>query len=272
MTAPFERRGDLLLCPDEAGPLRRAELDAFDALMQAGGPRLEKAGLPHWRERVVLELEGRTFFLKRYRRPPWGEQLRRALHGRRSTADAEWSWLRRLAELGVPAPRPVAFGARCRAGVEQASLLLTAAVPGESLERWAARGRTGPLADADVRDRLSRALGRLVAGLHGAGLVHRDLYLSHVFMAIEGDGVRLTFIDVQRIKRLGLRRRRWLVKDLAALQYSTPPEVASAAERLRWYLRDYRGIGRLTAADRRIVRAIVAKTRRIARHSAKHGL
>ena len=66
-----------------------------------------------------------------------------------------------------------------------------------------------------------------------------------------------------------MTRRRWFVKDLAALQHSAPASV-TRAERMR-FLRDYladRGIDRevLGAWARRVV----ARANRMARHAPKH--
>jgi hypothetical protein len=62
-----------------------------------------------------------------------------------------------------------------------------------------------------------------------------------------------------------------MVKDLASLNYSTPRAAASSTDRLRWW-KWYRGSERLSSADKRIIRAVVRKTRRIARHSARRRL
>ncbi len=62
-----------------------------------------------------------------------------------------------------------------------------------------------------------------------------------------------------------------MIKDLAALAYSTPAAAASSADRLRFW-KQYRGATRLTPGDKAIIRAVARKTRRIARHSARHGL
>ena len=57
-------------------------------------------------------------------------------------------------------------------------------------------------------------------------------------------------------------------KDLAALNYSAPAVVATAADRLR-FLKTYLGVACLGAGDRRLARQIARKTRRIARHDAR---
>lgn len=251
------------------------ELDTFDALMQTPGEQsLHKKGLASWRQRVVLRLDGRTFYLKRFTPSATGWLKRQP---RDSSAGVEYRWIQRLTELGIACPRCVAFGSRAGdANHPPASLLLTAAVPGESLEKLAARDPLDPpLRDRAFRLRLIDALAELIGKLHGHGLFHRDLYLSHLFLAIDNDnGVgepRLTLIDLQRVIAPRLFQRRWWVKDLAALHYSTPASFASRTDRLRWFKR-YRGVRRLGRAEKRLIRAVLRKARRIARHSRKHAL
>lgn len=273
MAGPYRQHGELQVHRDHLEALHAAGLDSFDALMNAPGEAvLHKKGLAGWRQRVVLRVGARNLYLKRYRNPPLREQLGLRLRGFRATAQVEWHWLRKLPELGLPGPRAVAYGCRRRAGLERQSLLLTDEVPGTSLERWVPRELDGRLAERAFRARLGADLAELVARLHAARLVHRDLYLSHVYIDEDADGsVRLALIDLQHVMRPTLRWRRWMIKDLAALAYSTPPAAASSADRLRFWKR-YRGRMRLTAGDKAVIRAVARKTRRIARHSARRGL
>ncbi|HEY1687101.1 MAG TPA: lipopolysaccharide kinase InaA family protein [Tepidisphaeraceae bacterium] len=64
----------------------------------------------------------------------------------------------------------------------------------------------------------------LAAKLHKANLHHRDLYFCHFMLSRESHDVRL--IDAGRVQQLpgGLRRVRWIVKDLAQLWHSLPRE------------------------------------------------
>ena len=80
----------------------------------------------------------------------------------------------------------------------------------------------------------------------------------------------LHLIDLQRVRwrRDGRVGRRWLVKDLAALNYSAPAAVVTQTDKVR-FLREYLAQARLDAAARRLVRSVLAKTGRIARHDAK---
>lgn len=276
MRQEYVERAGLLIHRDHAGALEAAGLASLDALLSVSGAAdLRKPGLAPWRQRIVLETGAGRYYLKRYTRPPLRVRLAQAARGFGCTAGVEWHWLHEVRRLGIGTPLPVAMGSRGRGLREQASALLLAELPGTSLEKWVPAQLQGALADAATRDELSRALASLVRTLHGAGLFHRDLYLAHVFVrAAPAGGHELALIDLHRMVR-----RRWLrllhdrlrVKDLAALNYSTPPAAASPRDRLRW-LKRYLGCQRLSWPQRMLIRMTEAKTRRIARHSRKHGL
>jgi heptose I phosphotransferase len=241
------------------------------------GERLNKANIGSWRERrrtVLSESTGRreTLYLKRYERPPWREQLLRILlrGAEHSTAWWEWRNIRRLVEAGVPTVTPVAFGERMRGPFERQSFVVTQAIPGVSLEQFVPEhlrpgGDVGPA----KRRAIVGQLALLVRTLHEAGFVHRDLYLSHIFISHNRDGrPALRLIDLQRVFRPRWRWRRWQVKDLAALHYSTPPACVPATERIR-FMRQYLDVPRLRSEDKQLIRRILAKTRRIERHNRR---
>ena len=246
-------------------------LTCLDALFSVRGVRtFHKPGLPRWRERIRLELPDsdgrlRAFYLKRYTSPPVGGQLQRILAGRpmHGTAWVEWDRMCTLAAHGVRVPQPVAFGEDRLGPWERRSAVVMAELPGESLERWVIRNpRRVP---REWRD----TLARFVARFHGNGFVHRDLYLSHVFIEnTGGDAPAFGLIDLQRVFQPRWCLTRWIIKDLAALNFSTPRSVATLTDRLRW-LHVYLGVPKLRGPDRVLVRRIAARTRRMERHERK---
>ncbi len=192
------------------------------------------------------------------------------LHGRaRSPAQREAQNLLELRRLGVKAPRPLLWveedDARKRPSLRgqrrgRSALVLETVLHSESLRQRLARS-----APHEIR-RWLRELLDLVATLHESGWVHRDLYLEHVVLGPDS----LVLLDCARARRLGLVRRRWLVKDLAALWHSAPASVPRT-ERLRflaaWLARVEPGSARnARAARRRWARAILAKARRLGAH------
>jgi hypothetical protein len=149
---------------------------------------------------------------------------------------------------------------------ERASFLLMRQTPGESLERWLPAHVPARDQEADPagrRRRLDR-LAEFVARFHRAGFVHRDLYLSHVFIETGGGGADDSFalIDLQRVFRPRWRARRWAVKDLAAMHFSTPADRVGVMERLRFLCRYARRCGRFGPA-RDLARSVERKTGRM---------
>lgn len=263
---------DLTVAPAYAEALKANGFDSLDALFAIhNDDRLSKPGLAAWRERlqVTMTVAGapRTFFLKRFTRPPRSarREVRRSCCGASSVAGLEWTWMQRLAAAGVPCVRGVAMGEQLDGPMERRSAVLTEAVPGDSLERWATQW------EAVERDRVElvlQASADLVARLHRAGFVHRDLYLSHLFYDQSDSQTPLCLIDLQRVLHPSHRLRRWIIKDLASLNYSTPARLISRSDRLRWLTR-YLGRPKLDAPARRLVYLIAGKTRRIARHDRR---
>ncbi len=259
----------------ELEPLLRANhLDSMDRLFADDlGERLDKPGLAPWRQRrrVVVLSDGKTctFFVKRFDDPPASarRQVRAARNGARTVAGVEWSWMQRLRQDGIACARPVALGEDLDSGRETRSVLVSESVPGQSLERWMAQWHE--LEPRRVREVLL-GVARLVSRLHSKGYVHRDLYLSHIFYDASSRGDEaLRLIDLQRVIRPRWRQARWIVKDLASLNFSAPPQCFSLADRLRWLL-VYLGTGKLDPTVRRLAYRVVGKTMRIARRERRH--
>lgn len=239
------------------------------------GERLDKPRLADWRRRLRVPLRDVSghpclFYVKRYEDPPLREQLRRILtqHPKHGSAWWEWENIHTLSSGGIPTPTPVAFGEKMHGVFERRSFLVTQAIPGESLESWVPR-HLGPQGDVgrEARIALVELVARLARNLHRRRMVHRDLYLSHIFLSHNEDGRPvLRLIDLQRVFRPRWRWRRWQVKDLAALHYSTPWECVPATDRVR-FLRRYLDVKKLGPQDKRLARRVLDKARRMARHN-----
>ncbi|MFN0006342.1 MAG: lipopolysaccharide kinase InaA family protein [Planctomycetota bacterium] len=225
---------------DEAGPLASARLPGlFRAAPEAFLRR--SAGRETFRWKLAT---GESYIVKR-------------MPGRGGCREHEN--LEALRKDGLPVPRPIAWaqeGSRLLFGGPVRSLVVMEDVEHEET----LRDRLARAAPRE-RERWSAELLEVVVRLHVLGWHHRDLYLQH-FLVAGG----LVLIDVGRARRDPRARRRWHVKDLAALRHSCPANVG-AREQLRFLSRylDQRGI--LERTERSAwARAIAAKAAAMARH------
>ena len=100
-------------------------------------------------------------------------------------------------------------------------------------------------------------LALFASEFHELGYNHRDFYLCHTFVKGNEPNNLLNLIDLQRVQKRSVFRRRWIVKDLAQMAYSSL-KICSKSDRLRFYL-NYVGNATLSAQDKKFIRAIQNK-------------
>jgi heptose I phosphotransferase len=251
---------------------------ADDIFALQNGDSLQKPGLATHRDRIRLELSNgngnsHTLYLKRYRRPPFREQLWRIASSgaRRSSAGRESHFIKRLSEIGIPTVKRVSDGQEMSGPWERRSFIVTEGLSGVSLERHLQQGSADPSSLPSIHDRreIIRQLALIARLMHNNRLYHRDLYLSHIFLTRNADGgIVLRVIDLARMIEKPLRTRRWRIKDLAALDFSATAPLVTRADRLR-FMKIYCGKETSREELKREVAVIAARTRKIARHDAR---
>lgn len=141
---------------------------------------------------------GRTFFVahgsqswvvRHYYRGGMASRLltdRYVWLGERQTRSfGEWGLLRRMTELGLPVPRPVA-ARYVRSGVFYTADLITVRIPDvQSLARCLANGELASTSWANI--------GELVARFHAAGIDHADLNAHNIQINSGGELFLLDF-------------------------------------------------------------------------------
>lgn len=237
-----------------------------------GGEDLVKEGLGRRRRTrlCAYDEEKRCWemYLKRYESLGFMRRLWRCLTGRRNDGEAqrEFEAARRLRDAGVPAMRPIIWGADLGLLGVKRSYVIVAAVPGNALERigeeFLQRHHNVP----KVLDFFTDELVRMVHRMHEIGYVHRDLYASHIFLHDYEGRMALYLIDLARTLRPRWRTFRWRVKDLAQLKYSMPWVWVKRywSRFLHAYL-----AGMDEQELERWGKAIDAKVRRMARHDQR---
>ncbi|MBN2272072.1 MAG: lipopolysaccharide heptosyltransferase II [Sedimentisphaerales bacterium] len=265
--------------PEYKPALSKLGLTSIDAVFSFhAGESLNKQNLPVFRTRLQFQLEEpqskspTTAFLKRYEKPPIFVQLKNWLahHRRKSCAACEFEPIRELSAAGINTPNVIAYGEQWSALFENKSFIITEKTPdAEALERRLPDCFNAPHTpqNLNLRRTFIAQLAAFVNKFHQTGYRHRDLYLSHIFHSDDG---RFYLIDLARAFIPKILRRRFQIKDIAQIHYSSPAKYFSASDRLRFYLA-YAGRNKLTNNDKQLLRQVMARARQMARHDRRHG-
>jgi len=216
--------------------------------------------------------EKRAFFLKRYAPPTVGDRLKAYLRLKHPALGArqEWNAMWTFMHLGLPGPVPVAWGQD-----DKNSLVLSEGVSHVmKLSEWAERnfgkGSHRNTQAIPAKYRIIEEVADIVARIHAKGLHHQDLYLCHFLCGSEQDGLPLTLIDLQRVEQHRRLPRRWQVKDLAQLHFSSAQYI-TRQDILRFW-KVYNSIYHTGRRKIPLWHSILRKSERIRRHTLKHRL
>ncbi len=182
----------------------RVATDWRDVLLNDDGLRLAE-----WRARGFLEtlkqaphrtiqrlrLPQGVIYVKHYPLHDFRARLRQLV--RPSKARAEFDKALQVAARGVPTIEPLAFGET----PQGESFLLTRGLAGvEPLNRFIEQSLPALPEQQQTRLRMSLAaeLARLLARMHSAGVLHRDLHAGNILVQL--DPVRLFLIDLHSVR------------------------------------------------------------------------
>ncbi len=241
------------------------KLDTLRGVSKYAGPGYLRTHANRDNFHIVGHIGERSYdlFLKRHRGFEMKEALKLLMSrspfmtaGRR-----EWENIARLERLGIAAARPVAFGERRFWFLEVESFLITENIAGGTpMDDYLVRRFSGDLSKEMLREKraLLWDIGDLVRRLHQAGLTHMDLYLCHIFVreTSQGDKV-LHLIDLQRLAKRWLFKKRWVIKDLAALLYSARHLPLSRTDLMRIFTAYFDGA--ISEKDRRLLAAALKR-------------
>ena len=199
------------ISPEDAGTLRRAGLDSFDALWAL---ELDAVDTPNtaregWSSVSRLDIGGVGYYLKRQSnylsrsfRHPLGEP----------TFAAEFRNICRYQRKRVPTLSAAFFAQRRVQGTFRAVLLTRALDDWQDLSCLLAQWTS--LGTMHQRAALV-ACGRLARQLHEAHETHGSLYPKHIFLQESPGGYKACLIDLEKTRTLFSRKGR--IRDLEAL-------------------------------------------------------
>lgn len=177
-----------------------------------------------------VEISGKGYYVKLHEGIGWREVVKNLLQFKLPVVGAsnEWLAIRRLHELGIPTLNAVAYGSRGFNPARQQSFLITEELTDTfSLARLAEDWLEKP-PPFTLKYALLEAVACTARIIHGAGINHRDLYICHFLVDIsmgldrlDSKNVKLFLVDLHRAQMRNSVPRRWLVKDLASIYFSS---------------------------------------------------
>jgi heptose I phosphotransferase len=183
------------------------------------------------------------FYAKIHNGVGWRKLLKGLLKLRLPVLSArnEWEAIQRLERLGVPTMQLVGYGRKGRNPARQRSFVITRELTQTvSLETFCRDWPAHPPSPS-LKRALIREVARLTRALHTNGMNHRDLYICHFLLALPestgisiSDSPQLFLIDLHRVQIRRRTPRRWRIKDVAALHFSSMDIGLSLRDRLRF--------------------------------------
>jgi tRNA A-37 threonylcarbamoyl transferase component Bud32 len=217
----------------------------LDDWLRNGQAQIIKQG-PH---RVVYRVHldhGQVFYVKHNLLPDVRSWLRQLV--RPSKARMEFDRAVAIAARGVATVEPLALGERRAFLGACDSYLVTRSLEGaQALNSFLAMALTtmAPRRHALVRQRLARALGRFVARLHDAGILHNDLHAANILVQLPGGDEPLLYLVDLNAVRLGPALDWKASRDNLVLLTRWFVSRVSRTDRLRFWRAYYeaRGLG-----------------------------
>lgn len=265
---PFIAHNNLLINKEFFDFLKEVNLSDFESLMNFdSGYVLKKK---RFRSILIMEHKNKTLYLKRHCLP-WKERVKSILPWfKMEDARNEWNNILLLNRLGFKTMTPVAFGEKKRLLLPYLSLTLTENIyNAEKLETYLPKHFSPPLNKNKIFKKrlLIRKIAALARDFHDKGFNHQDFYLGHLFIRPPDETIFI--IDLQRAHRRKGIRSHDVIKDLAQIAYSAQSlNIFPRADFMRFAC-SYFKRNRLNREDKKLIRKIISKAKRISRHDAK---
>ncbi len=236
----------MVLRPDLHSALQQSN-DLFETILSLRGEVVREMD---GRRTLRFSLNGQRFFLKAHFGIGWKEifknlsQLRLPVLG----AKNEWQAIQRLEPLGIATTTLVGYGIKGLNPARLNSFVITEALEHTvTLEVFCRSWKADPPASPGAI-RFKRALIMKVAEigrcLHENGMNHRDFYLCHFRLNLsEGNEAlfaqppRLYLMDLHRVQMRKHTPRRWIVKDIGSLYFSSMDIGLSLRDLYRFMIR-----------------------------------
>jgi heptose I phosphotransferase len=201
--------------------------NAFNEILEVEGEVFRE----HKNRRTVrITRDGKGYFIKVHRNIEWREIIKNLFSLRLPVLSAgnELRAIRKLNALGIETMKVAGFGERGIPPAWLESFLITEELENTiSLEHFSREWKAYP-PDVHLKWALIRNIASISRRLHEHGINHRDFYICHFLIDLRAadkkngyEGMHLYLIDLHRVQMRKHTPRRWIIKDIAGLFFSS---------------------------------------------------
>lgn len=192
-------------------------------------------------------LGDKSYFIKQHAGVGWKEIFKNIIQFKYPVISAknEWQALAKLQRMQISAPQVMAFGERGSNPAKRESFILmedlTQTISLEDLTlSW--KNERPPVR---LKQQLIYEVAKIAQAVHQHGMNHRDFYICHFLLSIkegiagiDSNHLKLYLIDLHRAQLRHQTPKRWIIKDLAGLYFSSKDIGLTKRDLLR-FMRTY---------------------------------
>ncbi len=171
-----------------------------------------------------IQLGQQNYFVKQYLGVGWKEIFKNIFQLRLPVISAlnEWRAIKKLRTLGINTATVVACGQKGFNPARLKSFLLMEELNAISLEDLTKPWQNSPPAFV-VKQAIIKKLAFIARTLHQNGINHRDFYICHFLLDLSHSllNPEIYLLDLHRAQLRYNTPQRWIIKDLAALFFSS---------------------------------------------------
>jgi heptose I phosphotransferase len=178
------------------------------------------------RKTLRFSRDEKNYFIKQHFGVGWKEVFKNLLQLRLPIVSArnEWEAIRRLSELKIATAKLIGYGERGINPAKRQSFIITEELVGvDSLEdvckAWQQQSPS-----FEFKLKLIEKVAKVARKLHEHGVNHRDFYLCHFMLEranVSESNIKLYLFDLHRAQIREETPKRWRIKDIAGLYFSS---------------------------------------------------
>ena len=197
---------------------------SFEDVMKLSGTTYRKVKNRHT---FSVVCNGKTYFIKQHTGVGWKEICKNLLRFKLpiTSAKNEWHAINVCHEIGINTMQIAGYGKMGINPAAQKSFLITDELTNvETLEDFAPKFFATDSANEDQRKKLIKSVADIARKLHSENITHHDMYICHFLIdssKLQNDEVYLYLIDLHRAQYHSILKRRYIIKDLAAIYFSS---------------------------------------------------